>query len=152
MISEKRITAEEYITIPMYLKDCKNNKIRATVMYTTFILISLGASALATLLLSWLFQPATEIILKYSIITLNLFNAGIDISNYNSSSGIPIIDVYIGFLDTFFIPIYIGLMLHNLIFCFCVIQSCLQEMLNVISFVPTPKMISIYDSEESGAI
>lgn len=152
MISSKKITAAECITKPMYLKNCKNNKTRAIVMYITFILFALGASGVATLLLNLLFEPATDIILKYSIITLNIFDFGINISNYSSSSGIPIIDVYIGFLDTFFIPVYLGLMLHNLIFFFCVIESCLKEMLNIINFVPIPKMISIYDSEDSGAI
>ncbi|MGN7442015.1 hypothetical protein [Pseudomonas lactis] len=126
MISEKRITPDDYMTKPMYIKMYKKMRAVLGIICLLFILITLGISATLTMFLFDFFEPTTTMIVKYLLIALNSFehsgNLSEFLTNFFISSNFGMRDIY----GLVLLPIYLGSMFINLFITAFIVHMCLE--------------------------
>lgn len=114
MISDKRLKASEYMTIPMYMKMKRKWKIFDVAYCIIMTLITLGISAALTMFLNGFFEPAITALTKQADFVLETLNNShniqdLTISIYRNSS-----NAFVDVLGMFITPFYLVAMFFNL--------------------------------------
>lgn len=116
MISERRITADDYMTKPMHIKMCRNIRIFRAIFGIVSIFITLAISSAVTMILHWFLEPSLYELYKHIETALNFFDLGNYIPSSISNIFIPTEnkDKIAEFFGTLFIPVYLIAMLSNI--------------------------------------
>lgn len=123
MISEKRITADDYITKPMYMKMYRNFRIYLGAVSIMSILITLGISALVTLFFNGLFEPAITVLSKLPMLASEAFNHRNNFSSYIFGIYTYSSDCLLGL---FILPFYLAAMFFNVFITTALIHMLLE--------------------------